>query len=431
MLSFVIFRQNISILWKSSWIFIRAKASVFFLNRCTVQHFCVKNSSDVVLLFFNKNVTNYIRIALKYFVFHDYFTSQIIYLMLCNLLMLYWVDDEFVNELKEIIDRSCVKDILKRAPWNNWERKKRKTTIGYSNAGESPIRGPLEELRDLFCLKKVLWYINGGAELGWCDRATWSVWRAPDWILPWIFGRESWEIPCAARPHECCQWDATFCTVLNVAWAVSEATFFPPVAVCTAHCGYLWSCTEVLSGTCGTILSNILGDDAELCGLLSITSRPGCPAQSMHSDGMWSESSPRLITMFLAVHNILDEAQGPTLFITQTHRPDCFAGERWLPPTDELVSQRDPIWFKLKAGDIVLMDQTTWHCGGANTSDQMRTLLSFSFVARSGPMSNDKLRLGDFRNGWSVTTGWYIAGPALVRCRFLWALFGGVFLCFV
>lgn len=155
----------------------------------------------------------------------------------------------------------------------------------------------------------------------------------------------------------------------------------------------------VLSGTCGTILSNILGDDAELCGLLSITSRPGCPAQSMHSDGMWSESSPRLITMFLAVHNILDEAQGPTLFITQTHRPDCFAGERWLPPTDELVSQRDPIWFKLKAGDIVLMDQTTWHCGGANTSDQMRTLLSFSFVARSGPMSNDKLRLGDFRNG--------------------------------
>merc|ERR1719494_912820 len=101
------------------------------------------------------------------------------------------------------------------------------------------------------------------------------------------------------------------------------------------------------------------------------------------------------------MHDILDEAVGPTLFCPKTHKPSCFSGDKWIPPTESLAADRNPTWFPLRAGDAVLMDSTAWHCGSANTSDQNRTLLSFSFVAGNDNVvslsSNDKLRLSNFR----------------------------------
>ena len=46
MLSFVIFRQNISILWKSSWIFIRAKDIEHFIEQLHTIAFYLKENFD-------------------------------------------------------------------------------------------------------------------------------------------------------------------------------------------------------------------------------------------------------------------------------------------------------------------------------------------------------------------------------------------------
>jgi len=146
-----------------------------------------------------------------------------------------------------------------------------------------------------------------------------------------------------------------------------------------------------LAGPAGAILAAALGRGAELCELTVITSDPGATEQGLHADACWTETAPRLITMFLALHDILDEELGPTRFCPATHTPSCFPDDTWQPPPDpssrtdpraaEKLAQTPPTWFGLHAGDAVLMDSTTWHQGGANTSaDCRRTLLCISFV---------------------------------------------------
>ena len=137
---------------------------------------------------------------------------------------------------------------------------------------------------------------------------------------------------------------------------------------------------SVLSGGVGAMLVRELGRDALLCELTAITSEPGAAAQSIHSDATWSATAPRLITMFLALHDVADASLGPTHFVEETHAPRCFPGEHWLPPTEARVAERRAVWFELYAGDAVLMDSTAWHGGGANTSEHRRTLLAMSFV---------------------------------------------------
>lgn len=158
-----------------------------------------------------------------------------------------------------------------------------------------------------------------------------------------------------------------------------------------------------LSGNVGSILLNTVGRDAELCSFSAIISEPGAQAQAIHSDADWNETAPRIITMFLALHDILDEAMGPTRFCPATHTPQCFPGERWLPATGTNVADRSSIWFALNAGDAVLMDSTLWHCGGANTSERRRMLLSVSFAESRQPVQEEqpcgKLRLSDFMGG--------------------------------
>jgi len=153
-----------------------------------------------------------------------------------------------------------------------------------------------------------------------------------------------------------------------------------------------------LSGTPGEVIFNLIGN-AELREITAITSEPGVTSQTFHSDGNWSEYEPRIITVFLAMHDILDEAMGPTRFCPKTHMPNCFPNNKWIPPIENLAENRNPIWFKMVAGSAVLMDSTTWHCGSSNTSNQNRTLLSFSFVAfnENGMSSDNKLRLSNFR----------------------------------
>ena len=152
-----------------------------------------------------------------------------------------------------------------------------------------------------------------------------------------------------------------------------------------------------LAGEAGALLEAALGRDAELRELQVIVSEPGAAAQDVHSDSNWSSEAPRLVTMFVALHDLLDERMGPTFFWPNTHAPR--EGEIWRPPTASLAAERRSVWYALRAGDAVLMDACTWHRGGANTSGSRRTLLAASFVASSNRAAADGEyvpRLGDF-----------------------------------
>lgn len=159
----------------------------------------------------------------------------------------------------------------------------------------------------------------------------------------------------------------------------------------------------VLSGDVGGAIAENIGEDCELSGLVYIVSEKGAVAQAVHSDGNWGENAPKVITLFLATSDIQDEDMGPTRFMPATHAPECFDGGEWLPPTPANgVREREDVWFPLNAGDAVMMQSTLWHCGGANTSEKKRVLLSFSFTQRNNTSSSsaadaDSWTLRDFR----------------------------------
>ena len=168
----------------------------------------------------------------------------------------------------------------------------------------------------------------------------------------------------------------------------------PPFAPCFAA-----ALRAALAGEAGAILVAALGRDAELRELQVIVSEPGAAAQDVHSDSNYDADAPRLVTAFVALHDLLDERMGPTFFWPNTHLPRCFPGGVWLPPTASLTAERRSVWYAQRAGDAVLMDGCTWHRGGANTSGTRRTLLAASFVASSNRAAADGEyvpRLGDF-----------------------------------
>ena len=167
----------------------------------------------------------------------------------------------------------------------------------------------------------------------------------------------------------------------------------PPFAPCFAA-----ALRAALAGEAGALLEAALGRDAELRELQVIVSEPGAAAQDVHSDSNWSADAKRLVTIFVALHDLLDERMGPTYYWPNTHAPRCFGG-KWLAPTASLAAERRSVWYALRAGDAVLMDACTWHRGGANTSSgSRRTLLAASFVAsdRDDAAGERVPRLGDF-----------------------------------
>ena len=172
--------------------------------------------------------------------------------------------------------------------------------------------------------------------------------------------------------------------------------------------------THHTSRTVGHILIEILGENAELCEISVIRSEPACEGQSFHSDSEYSDSNPRLCTVFLALHDIPEETMGPTQFYANTHHPRHFEDNLWVPPTPGNIQNQlnnypnkcTELWFgPLHQGDAVLMDSCTWHRGGANTSNKTRTILAISFVEEAKlTLSNNndgaqkRLKLGGFVN---------------------------------
>ena len=95
---------------------------------------------------------------------------------------------------------------------------------------------------------------------------------------------------------------------------------------------------DALSGEAGATLSALLGSDAELQELTAVISEPGAASQAAHSDDTWSaHGAPRRVTLFLALHDIDDEAMGPTRFWPETHAPRCFPGRTSSSTTSSLA----------------------------------------------------------------------------------------------
>ena len=170
--------------------------------------------------------------------------------------------------------------------------------------------------------------------------------------------------------------------------------FVPVWPACAAMEPMNAALRAALAGEAGALLVAALGRDAELREVQLIVSDPGAAAQDVHSDSNWSADAPRLVTMFVALHDLLDERMGPTYFWPNTHAPRCFPGGVWLSPTASLAAERRSVWYELRAGDAVLMDACTWHRGGANTSGSRRFLLAATFVAAAN--GGGVPRLGDF-----------------------------------
>ena len=108
---------------------------------------------------------------------------------------------------------------------------------------------------------------------------------------------------------------------------------FVPISTASAEPCFAAVLRAALAGEAGEILVAALGRDAELREVQVIVSEPGAAAQDVHSDGNWSADAPRLVTAFVALHDLLDERMGPTFFWPNTHAPRCFPGGVWLPPT--------------------------------------------------------------------------------------------------
>ena len=133
-----------------------------------------------------------------------------------------------------------------------------------------------------------------------------------------------------------------------------------------------------LAGEAGALLVAAVGRDAELRELQVIVSEPGAAAQDVHSDSNYDAAAPRLVTVFVALHDVLDERMGPTRFWPNTHEPRCFPGGVWRPPTS--LARGAEIRLALRAR-ATRCSWTLARGTAAAASGIRRTLLASSFVA--------------------------------------------------
>ena len=133
---------------------------------------------------------------------------------------------------------------------------------------------------------------------------------------------------------------------------------------------------SLLSGSAGTLLENLLGNNAVLREATAIISQPGVTSQAFHSDGNWDDLRPRVITVFLALQDIFDEIMDLHDFALKRTSQAVF----WkMDPTDgTTMLGRNPTWFKLSAGDAILMIQPLGIVEVQIRHRINRTLLSFS-----------------------------------------------------
>jgi len=145
-------------------------------------------------------------------------------------------------------------------------------------------------------------------------------------------------------------------------------------------------------------LQSILGEDAELFELSVMISDPGSEAQPLHPDIVYQDTTPPILTCFVALQDISQD-MGPTLFmpgsVSLKYHEDLH--NRHLDPhATGLVATSYNVLSTLSAGDCSLYDTMILHLGSSNTSNSRRCLFYLSFknnnVFKEGCRSGSSIR---------------------------------------
>lgn len=186
---------------------------------------------------------------------------------------------------------------------------------------------------------------------------------------------------------------------------------------------------ELLSGVAGRVMETVVGSTARVMELAAISSDPGARAQRVHADTMHGvisflqadrggapdagdagndageddegdlllrsmalDTAP-LFTCLVALQQV-EPTMGPTLIWPGTNTVDCHTA-LWAtrgPSTEALSPEEADVLFgqpheamTLAAGDAVVYDSRTIHCGGANVSSTRRSVLCVSLLGDGLP----------------------------------------------
>jgi len=128
-------------------------------------------------------------------------------------------------------------------------------------------------------------------------------------------------------------------------------------------------------------LQAILGEDAELFELSVLISDPGSEAQPLHPDIIYQDTSPPILTCFVALQDVSPQ-MGPTLFMpgsVSLKYHDDLHNRHLDPYATGLVATSYNVLSTLSAGDCSIYDTMILHLGSSNTSNRRRCLFYFSF----------------------------------------------------
>lgn len=125
------------------------------------------------------------------------------------------------------------------------------------------------------------------------------------------------------------------------------------------------------------LVESVLGTQCLVSSLASISLHPGESAQVMHSDDqMFGLPQPHPAVVCNAMWALTDftEANGATVVVPGSHT--------WDPPdyrSDD--GHPDAVVAEMPRGSVLIWQGSTWHGGGANTSDEVRVGVAMNYCA--------------------------------------------------
>lgn len=136
-------------------------------------------------------------------------------------------------------------------------------------------------------------------------------------------------------------------------------------------------CAALLS--LGELLTAVIGGEAELFELSTITSEPGTPEQVLHPDfpPYGDVEGTVAVIVFLALEDQVS-GMGGTIFLPGTHTRDFHASHSFDEDGVKALEAFPRCAPLLKRGDAVVMDSALVHAGGANTL-RNRPVFHFGF----------------------------------------------------
>eukprot|EP00967_Tisochrysis_lutea_P089089 scaffold126678_cov31-Tisochrysis_lutea.AAC.4 len=124
-------------------------------------------------------------------------------------------------------------------------------------------------------------------------------------------------------------------------------------------------------------LTTVAGLDAELWECAALISAPGAAPQPLHSDTLWDDAGV-LFSTFIAVQAIT-KSMGPTRFVIGSHTANAHQafddqGIQYI----SHISDSAALGL-LQTGEATLYDGRILHCGGPNSSQEMRVMFYLTF----------------------------------------------------